>query len=198
MLVPLLWEGKNPDDIPWDSLPDRFVIKVTHGSGFNIICKDKAAFDREDAKRKLRTWLRAKFIKCYGEWFYGVEPPRIIIEEFLDCGTGEVPEDYKIMCFSGKPHYINVDTDRYSGHKRNLYNVDWRFREEVTQEYTQDKPITPPPQEISDQLLHYAEVLSAGFPHVRVDLYIVKGKIYFGEMTFTNGAGFDRICPPCV
>lgn len=195
ILVPLLWQGFDANNIPWESLPQKFVIKVTHGSGFNIICNDKSKFDKSDAIIKINKWLKAKFIKCYGEWFYGIEKPRIIIEQFLENGTGNVPEDYKIMCFSGMPEYIIVDTDRFSGHKRNVYDVNWNLRDEVNMGFPNDKPIIPPSNEISKKLLEYARILSHGFPHARVDLYIVDKQIFFGEITFTNGAGFDKITP---
>ena len=195
ILVPLLWQGFDARDIPWKKLPEKFVIKVTHGSGFNIICTDKDKIDKEDVVAKTDKWLKSKFIKCYGEWFYGVERPRIIIEQYLENGTGDVPEDYKIMCFDGHPQYIVVDTDRYKGHKRNLYNTDWTFRSDVSLGFPNDVAIVPPSSEITSKLLKYAEELSKGFPHVRVDLYIVNNRIYFGEMTFTNGAGFDRVKP---
>lgn len=193
LLNTLLWHGFDANEIPWDTLPDKFVIKVTHGSGFNIICKDKNKLDKAECVSKLNKWLQEKFLRCYGEWFYGVERPRIIIEEFLDAGDGKVPEDYKIFCFNGKPHYIIVDTDRFTGHKRNVYDLNWNFKEGVTLNFPNDKPMSKP--EKLDELLKYAQLLSEGFPHVRVDLYLVKDKVYFGEMTFTNGAGFDRILP---
>lgn len=189
----LIWNGFDAKDIPWDKLPDKFVIKVTHGSGFNIICKDKSKLDKELCEKKLNNWLKEKFIKCYGEWFYGVERPRIIVEEFLDSGDGKEPTDYKILCFDGKPKYIIVDTDRFVGHKRNIYDLDWNFKENCAMDFPNDVPMEKP--ENLSELLHYAEILSEGFPSVRVDLYSINGKIYFGEMTFTNGAGFDKITP---
>ena len=193
LLTQLYWSGFDANEIPWDTLPEKFVIKVTHGSSFNVICKDKSKLDRELCSKQLNKWLKEKFLRCYGEWFYGVERPRIIIEEFLDAGTGKEPEDYKVFCFNGKAHFVIVDTDRYIKHKRNVYDVNWNYRDGVSMNFPNDAPM-PKPQEL-DSLLAYAELLSKEFPHVRVDLYIVKGKIYFGELTFTNGAGFDKISP---
>ena len=193
ILTKLIWNGFDAKDIPWDELPDKFVAKATHGSGFNIICTDKGKLDTNLCEKKLNSWLKEKFLKCYGEWFYGVEKPRIIIEEYIDDGTGQAPTDYKIFCFDGKPEYIIVDTDRFVGHKRNVYDLSWNFRENHTLNFPNDVPMEKP--ENLAELLHYAEILSEGFPHVRVDLYSVHGKIYFGEMTFTNGAGFDKIKP---
>ena len=193
LLTNLLWEGFDAKDIPWDELPDRFVIKVTHGSGFNVIVKEKSNVDRKKLEKKINKWLKTKFLRCYGEWFYGVKKPRIIVEEFLDAGAGKEPEDYKIFCFNGKAHYVIVDTDRFVGHKRNVYDLNWNLMEGVTLNFPNDVAIKKPDR--LDLLIHYAELLSHDFPHVRVDLYFVRGKVYFGEMTFTNGAGFDRIKP---
>lgn len=189
----LLWSGFDPDNIPFKTLPNKFVLKVTHGSGFNIICKDKRLLDFKKANNTLSKWLNEKFIVCYGEWFYGVEKPRIIVEEYLDNSNGKELIDYKIFCFSGEPKYIIVDTDRFTHHKRNVYDLNWRFKEGYTLNFENDIPMEKPEQ--LELLLKYAKKLSAGFPHVRVDLYIVDNKIYFGEMTFTNGAGFDKILP---
>lgn len=190
----LLWVGDFAEEIPWDNLPNKFVIKVTHGSGFNVICMNKNTLNKNETIRKLNKWKKEKFLKCYGEWFYGVEKPKIIIEEFLDDNTGKPPVDYKIFCFDGVPKYIIVDTDRFEKHKRNIYDLEWNFKVGYTMDFPNDKPIDKPKK--LDELLKVAEILSKGFPHVRVDLYIVDNKIYFGEMTFTNGAGFDKILPP--
>ena len=118
ILNTLYWNGFDPKQIPWDSLPDKFVIKVTHGSGFNIICADKSKLNKKQVERKLSKWLKTKYLKCYGEWFYGLERPRIIIEEFLDSGENKTPIDYKILCFDGQPKFIAVHTNRFSNHKK--------------------------------------------------------------------------------
>lgn len=193
LLTKLYWNGFDAKDIPWDELPDKFVIKVTHGSGYNIICKDKSALDIKACTKKINKWLKEKFLRCYGEWFYGVEKPRIIIEEFLDNGTNKEPEDYKIFCFNGKPKYVIVDTDRFAGHKRNVYDLEWNLLDNVTMNFPNDKPIDKPSK--LTELLKYAEILSEALPHVRVDLYVVNDKLYFGELTFANGSGFDKITP---
>jgi len=108
ILTKLLWEGYNPCDIPFKDLPQQFVIKVTHGSGMIIICKNKKELNIPKTIRTLKRRLKEKYLPCYGEWFYGVIKPRIIIEEYLDDGTGKVPVDYKIFCFHGEPKFIAV------------------------------------------------------------------------------------------
>lgn len=193
ILNELIWEGYYPEEIPFDTLPNQFVIKVTHGSGFNILCTDKSKIDEVKIVNQLNKWLKRKFIRCYGEWFYGVVKPRIIIEKFLSDTTQDIPIDYKIMCFNGVPKYMIVDTDRYSGHKRNVYDLNWNFRYDVSMGFNNDEPMNKPIK--FNEMLRYASVLSEGFRHARVDLYLVNEKIYFGEITFTNGAGFDKIQP---
>lgn len=194
LLTKLLWEGEDPEKIPFDKLPEKFVIKVTHGSTFNIICKDRDSLDKEAAKEKCRKWLKAKFIPAYGEWFYGVEKPRIIVEEFLESDDGEELRDYKILCFNGKPAYVRVDSDRFVGHKTDMYDINWVRQEGVRWKYPNSDSAIPKP-ECFDKVLAYASKLSASFTHARVDFYIVKGKIYFGEVTFTSAAGFDKFTP---
>lgn len=193
LLNELLWEGFKPNEIPFDELPDKFVIKVTHGQGFNIICTDKTKLDYDETIITLNKWLNAKFLPSYGEWFYGVVKPRIIIEEFLGSEAGEVPEDYKVLCFNGTPKYIIVDTDRFNNHKRNIYDLEWNLIEGYKMGFPNDKIMEKP--KLLNELIRYSSILSDNFPHVRVDFYINNNNIRFGEMSFTNGAGFDDIQP---
>jgi len=191
----LLWEGRNPDEIPFEQLPNQFVIKVTHGSGFNIICRDKSELHTDKVKKQLHKWLKEKYIICYGEWFYGVVKPRIIIEEYLGGSDGKAPYDYKIYCFNGKAKLFQIHIGRFEQHRMKIYDLEWNDIEHVTMKYPNDSQLMfEKPPEIN-KLIEYAERLSNPFHHARVDFYIVDGKIYFGEITFTDGAGFDRITP---
>ena len=191
----LIWEGYEASEIPFDSLPNQFVIKVTHGSGFNILCKDKSKLIEVKVKKQLARWLKEKYVPCYGEWFYGIVKPRIIIEEYLGNKDGVVPNDYKVYCFNGEPKVIQVHTGRFSNHRIMLYDLDWNTIDNVKMKYSYDPQcILKKPQELY-KLIEYAKKISQPFHHARVDFYIVEGKIYFGEITFTDGAGFDRITP---
>lgn len=193
ILNDLIWEGFDPEEIPFDKLPSQFVIKTTHGSGFNIICRNKDELDYKKVVRKLNKWLKQKYIPCYGEWYYGMIKPRIIIEKLLTNDDGSIPEDYKVMCFHGEPRYILVDIDRFTNHKRNIYTIDWRPMEGVTFPFPNGKPVDKPSK--LDELLYYSRKLSSKFTHARIDFYIVNNKIYFGEITLTPGAGFSMINP---
>lgn len=195
ILTNLYWTGFIADEIPFEKLPSKFVIKVTHGSTFNIICKDKEKLDIEKTKFLLNKWLKTKFLKCYGEWYYGLEKPRIIIEEYLENDLGKQLDDYKVFCFNGEPHLIRVDSGRFTDeHSKDVYTTEWEFISEMTMGYKNSKNKISKP-ECLDEILNYARKLSEDFLHARVDFYIVKGKIYFGEITFANGAGFDKIKP---
>ena len=194
LLNTLLWEGVNPDDIPFDTLPDQFVIKATHGQGMNIICKDKSSLNIEQTKKQLKRWMKTKYLPCYGEWFYDVIKPRIIVEKFLS-EQGECPKDYKIYCFDGEPRLITVHTDRFTEHKMYIYDLNWNVIKGISMKYSECADAVIDKPENVESMLEYARKLSKGFMHVRVDFYIVDNQIYFGEMTFTDGAGFDKISP---
>lgn len=193
LLNDLLWEGFNPYDIPYDKLPEKFVIKVTHGSTFNIIVKDKNTIDKKKITKSLNKWLRAKFIPCYGEWFYGKVKPRIIVEKYLENENFGELLDFKVFCFNGKAKLIDVHSGRFSEHKRNVYDRNWNLLNDVYFKYDHFEGVDKP--EVLDDLIKYAEILSSDFLHARVDFFIVDSKIIFGEITFTNGAGFDKIRP---
>ena len=195
ILNELIWEGMNPEEIPFDKLPRQCVIKVTHGSTFNIICTDTSKLDRHDVIEKCRKWLKAKFLPCYGEWFYGRIEPRIIIEKYLEDGHGKDLFDYKVFCFNGKAKLIDVHSGRFGEHLRNIYDLDWNLQEDVYFKYGH-APVIDKPKALS-LMIQYAEILSSDFYHARVDFFIVNDQVYFGEITFTNGAGFDRIEPHC-
>lgn len=191
----LIWDGFSPKEIPFDDLPDQFVIKVTHGSGFNIICKDKKSLDRSITIRKISRWLKTKYLACYGEHWYGKERPRIIVENYLEDSTKQSLYDYKFFCFDGQPYYVYVDTWKNGQHHINMYDADFTLRKEVSLGYPTDLSSNIQKPQNYDEMLEVAKKLSKGFPHVRVDLYNINGAIVFGEMTFSKGAGFDRILP---
>ena len=186
-----IWEGFDPKDIPFDSLPEKCVIKVTQGSTFNIICEDTSKLNREEVISKCRKWLKAKYLPCYGEWFHGIERPRVIVEKFLDA---KPLLDYKFLCFNGIPRLVYVDTWK-NGHTCNMYDMDFNFIEGLKIGYPNDRetPVVKP--ENWDRMVEVAKILSEDFRHVRVDLYNVNGQIYFGELTFTRGSGFGKITP---
>ncbi len=190
----LLWQGFDPAEIPFDELPEKYVVKVTHGSTFNIIVDGTKPVDRDEVVRKCRKWLKAKFLPCYGEWFYGVERPRVVVEKYLENeGKGQL-YDYKVFCFNGRARYVRMDVDRFTGHKMVVYDTDWKRLPEHDMGYPGGDIDFPKPCCL-DELVNAAERLSSEFLHSRVDFYIVDERPVFGEITFTNGSGFDRFHP---
>lgn len=191
-LVPLLGVWDDFDDIDFDKLPNQFVLKANHGSGWNYIVKDKSKMDLAEARGKFNIWMHKNFAFSYGlELQYMNIPPKIIAEQYIE----EINQvyDYKFMCFDGEVKFIWVDTDRFTDHKRTLFTTSWERMPERLHYQPADYEI-PRPQNL-DKMLEFAEKLSQGFAHVRVDFYEVKGKLYFGEMTFTFGSGTDRPIP---
>lgn len=184
---------ENPDEIDVSLLPSSFVLKLNNGSGMNLIVKDKAQLDWEAAKKKMRQWLKSNYSNGSREWQYENVENLIICEEMIPTPDGEPPSDYKIMCSDGIPLYIWVDTNRFSGHKRNVFTLDWHD-EGVTIAYDRCQESIPRPKNL-DLMLSLAGKLSKGFQIVRVDFYNVDGRIYFGELTFTSGCGIEITRP---
>lgn len=197
-LVKLYCKYDSIEDIEWENLPEKFVIKTTHGGGgVNVvICQDKTKLDICNVKKKINSGNKHFKARSGGrEWpYYGLKPG-IIVEELLI--NHKNPEagvnDYKFFCFNGKPEYIIVDIDRYVGHKRNFYDVEWNNLHIISDCPAADKEIDKPQN--FEQMLDVATKLSKGFPYVRVDLYNIDGKIYFGELTFFPWSGYVQFEP---
>lgn len=190
-LIPLLGIWNNVDEIPWGKLPDQFVLKCTHDSGGVVICRDKKKLDIDKAKQKLQKALKRNYYYITKEWPYKNVRPRIIGEKYMVDESGEELKDYKCFCFDGRVEMIQVDFDRFICHRRNLYTPDWKFiNESILYPNDPDRIIEKP--EKLDEMLELASLLSKGVPHVRVDFYVIENDLYFGEMTFYHGSGFEK------
>ena len=192
-LIPLLGVYDRFEDIDFDKLPNQFVIKCNHGSAYNIIVKDKSKLDLVDAKAKLDKWMNEDFAFKSVELHYRDIEHKIIIEKYMDDGTGDL-RDYKYTCFNGKPEFIWIDSDRHTKHKRNLYDLNWKQLPYKVNSHYDTFPSPDKPERL-DEMTQLAKILSEGFSYVRVDFYIINGKIYFGEMTFTSSSGTEDIVP---
>lgn len=183
------------DEIDISSLPERFVMKTTNGSGTNYFCTDKSKFPLEDVKTSLRDWMKRDIYASGREWSYKDVVPKIIVEELLEDKVNKFKgiNDYKFLCFNGKPKYVVLDVDRHVGHKRNIYDTDWNFIDVVTDHPNIEDNIVKP--EGFEEMLNIANILAEDFPFVRVDLYWVNGKIYFGELTFYPWTGYVQFEP---
>ena len=179
-----------PRDIPWDALPHAFVLKCNHGCGYNILCPDKSTLDREAAVRTLNKWLRHDFWRDFAELQYRPIPKKIVCERFL--GHGDDLPDYKIYCFHGQPRYILVCEGRSHGKpKFYFFDPDWHFLPITRDGQAAPPDFTLPRPAGLAHMLSAAARLSQPFSFVRVDLYDVEGRVYFGELTFTPGAALD-------
>ena len=184
------------DQIDLASLPDAFVLKATHGSGMNLICKSQRDFNWNAGRRKLRRWLKQDHFRGGREWAYKDIPPKIICERYLENGEYRELIDYKFYCFGGQPEVVFVYFGRFGpgGVKNDGYDMSWNRmpvrKGHPTSGLTLDRPRP------FAEMVEVAKKLSAGFPFVRVDLYLVKDQIIFGEMTFYPAKGILPFSPP--
>lgn len=195
-LIDLLGIWKNAKDIDFDKLPNKFVLKTNCSSGDVIVVKDKGRLSNRDIKKykkKLNYFLKCKYGIDTGEFQYSEMDPVIIAEKYIDSREEDLP-DYKFLCFNGKPYYCWVDIGRYHDHKRNVYNLNWELQAWNQEKYENTSYVIEKPKNF-EKMIEIATKLSEGFAHVRVDLYNIEGQIFFGEMTFTNGSGFEPILP---
>lgn len=198
ILIPLIKKYDSIKEINWEELPKAFVIKTTNGGGgLNVVvCKDKSKLDYKSIINKIGASNKLIKARTGGrEWAYYGLKKGIIIEKLLV--NKENPEagvnDYKIFCYGGIPRFIVVDVDRYIGHKRNFYDVYWKNLNIASDCPKSDKQIPKPDN--FNKMLEIASILSKDFPFVRVDLYNIEGKIYFGELTFYPWSGYVRFVP---
>ncbi len=185
-LIPLLGTWDKFDEIDFDRLPAKFVLKANHGCGWNIIVKDKNTFDKAAAREKFNKWLNTNFAFVNGlELHYKDIFPKIIAEQYLENDNGYL-YDYKVLCFNGKPHFILVDIERHTNHKRNVYDLDWNIQ--PFSNYPKFETIDKPDN--LDEMIFLAKTLSKDFALVRVDFYLLNdGSLKFGELTFTPASG---------
>lgn len=197
ILVNLYGVYDSVEEIDFDTLPQSFILKSTDGSGgINLaICKDKSDFDIRKNRDAFSVGYKLAKKHPGREWAYVGLKHRIIVEELLvnEKNPESGIEDYKIFCFDGTPRCIVVDTDRYIGHKRNFYDTEWNDLKITSDAPACDREIQKP--ENLEGMLNIAKKLSEDFPFVRVDLYNVNGKIYFGELTFYPWSGYVQFDP---
>lgn len=193
-LIPLLGKWDRFEDIDFNSLPNQFVLKCNHDCASVIICKDKKTFDVEAAKKKLKRALNRNFYYGYAEWQYKDIVPCILAEKYMQDGESDDLRDYKFQCFSGKPYSCRIDIGRFTDHRRNVYDMEWNLLPWQKGHYkNSDVPVEKPKG--FDEMVEVVKKLSDGLRQVRVDLYNINGHIYFGELTFTNGGGYEVFVP---
>lgn len=195
-LIPLLGVWDDPEDIDFDSLPNKFVLKCNHNSGLGMcICTDKNKIEIKKVKNELKSGLAQNYYLNGREWPYKNVSRKIICEKYMTDETGKNLRDYKFYCFDGKPKIVGIYQDRNSDKETTGDFFDMNF-EWVDLKFGMPNALNKPqkPQKFQE-MIKIAEILSEGMPEVRVDLYISNNKIYFGELTFFDGGGFDKIEP---
>ena len=188
-LIPLLGVWNSADELKLDDLPEQFVLKCTHDSASVCICTNKKNFDWNAAMDKLQKSLNQKYYWHSREWPYKNITPRIIAEAYMTDESGTELKDYKIYTFGGEPYLIQVDFDRFHNHRRNLYTTEWEYIDE-TIEYSKDPNVKIAKPEHLEEMLECSRKLAVGTISLRTDFYSINGKIYFGEITFYQEAGF--------
>lgn len=196
-LLPLLGVYDDVDRIPFDSLPKQCVLKATHGSGWNIICKDASQIDVGRVKHKLKKWLASDFSTVGRELHYRNIKPRIICENFLVDPISRDLRDYKLLTFNGVCKYIWVDYVSDNGKRcRNIYDKDWVFQRDKGGLHPRGRGDEIPRPECLKEMITAAYKLAECFPQCRVDFYVTENKYpFFGEMTFTSGNGLNAFYP---
>lgn len=185
--IPLLGVWDEVGKIPWEELPQQFVLKGNHGCAYNIICTDKSKFDKSSAVKLLRKWVKEDFGKFNAEIHYSQIKPLIVGEKYLGDGNSSFLIDYKIHCFNGKANFVLICSDR-EGNKSNYdyYDLEWhKLNYSTTDLKTFERP------DSFDEMVRIAEIIAKDFPFVRVDFYNIDGKPILGELTFVPAGGLD-------
>lgn len=198
-IIPTIGVWDHFDEIDFDRLPDKFVLKCTHDSGGVVICKDKTTFEKSKARDKLERALRKKYYYHGREWPYKFVKPRIIAEKYIEFNETENENngviDYKLLCFNGEFKIAFTCTDRYKsdGLKVTFFNRNWE-KQMFERHYPMDHKNIPWPTSF-EKMIELAEKLSEGYPFLRVDFYEINNRPLFGELTFFPGNGFEEFSP---
>lgn len=194
-IIPTLAVWTNVDDIDIDKLPNQFVLKTTHDSGGVAICKDKNNFDLQKAKEKLQYSLKRDFYILGREWPYKNVPRRIIAEQYMEDVETKELRDYKFFCFNGVPKALFIATDRQNRKEPYFDFFDMEFNHLDMRHGHPNAPHLPEKPKQFELMKELAAKLSKGYPHLRVDLYEVNGKVYFGELTLFHHTGMVNFEP---
>lgn len=181
-------------EVDFDALPECFVIKAAHASGWNLICSDKSKLDRKHARRLMGAWLKQSIYWNGREWPYQDIPHRLVIEEYLSDSSGGL-RDYKLYCFNGEPRFVQANSGRLlAEHVQNFYSLDWTVLPFGKDIYPRPDIEIPRPSSL-ERMIRIARDLSQGHPFLRVDFYDIDGRIVFGELTFYPASGLPDFIP---
>ncbi len=190
-IIPTIGVYDSFNEIDFDKLPEKFVIKCTHDSGGLVIVKDKSKMDYNSVKKKIDECLNRNYYYLYREWPYKNVKPRIIVEELMEDKNCSSLTDYKFFCFNGEPKlmYMAVGLDDHKTASMSFYDMNFKLTDCKRKDYKYIDYIPKKPKEF-DQMINFSKLLSKDIPHLRVDWYEIDGKLYFGELTFTTNGGF--------
>lgn len=192
-VIRLLGVWEKFEDIDFELLPERFVLKCTHDSGGLVICRDKRTFDMSIAKKKINKSLKRNYFLVGREWPYKNVHPRIIAEEYIENTSGEELKDYKFFCFNGVPKIMYIANDIGADPRTDFFDMDFNHLDLHFKDPNADVCPSKPAQ--FEKMKELAVVLSKGIPQVRVDFYESNGEIFFGEFTFFHSGGFFDVHP---
>lgn len=190
-IIPTIGIFNSVEEIPFDKLPENYVIKCTHDSGSTFICKKDSKPDINQIKKSLSEKINTNFFWFGREWSYKNIKPQIIIEEFIPDENGNCPVDYKFFCFDGKMEIFKIDYNRFTNRAANYYDKNCNFLEIGKIHSTPDPSIKLELPDNFKEMVEITEKLSEGIPFLRVDLYSVNNHIYFGELTFYPSSGIE-------
>ena len=195
-VIPTLGVWDRFEDIDFSALPNRFVLKTSNGGGGGgiVICTDKESLDKDAAAQRLNSSLKTSIYTHLREWPYKNVKPRILAEKFMVDESGHL-RDYKFYCFNGEPKVFLVATDRFSAHGTYFDYFDMDGNNLPFSQGGENNPVTPALPSNFEEMKSIARKLSKGIPHVRIDLYCIEGKVYFGEYTFFDSSGFEKFTP---
>lgn len=188
-IIPTLNVWDNVDSIDFKSLPNQFVLKCTHDSGGLVICKDKNKLDIIKAKKKIKKSLNTNFYLLAREWPYKNVRRKILAEQYMEDMETKELRDYKFFCFNGTPQFLFIATGRQSQEEPYFDFFDMDFNRLPFKHGHPNAPVLPKKPKNFDLMKNLSEKLSKDLPHVRVDLYEINGKVYFGELTFFHHSG---------
>lgn len=194
-LIPLIGVWDKFEDIDFNSLPNQFVLKPNHTSGNVYVCKDKSKIDYVELKKEVNMWLKREYYWVHREWPYKDIKPRIICEEYMVDESGVELKDYKFMSFNGevKCSFVCLNRNSPNGLNVDFYDMDWKSMP-FERHYQNSGTLIPRPKNF-DKMVELAEKLSEDIPFVRVDFYEVDRNMFFGELTFYPGSGFEEFTP---
>lgn len=195
-IIPTIGIYESFEEIDFDNLPYKFVLKCTHDSGGIVVCKDKSKLDIEHARHVLQRGLRKNYYHQNREWPYRNVHPRIIAEEYKEDSETSELRDYKFFCFDGEVKALFIASDRMNKNEETKFDFfDENFNHLPFTNGHPNAAVLPKKPKSFDLMLKLAAKLSKGIPHVRVDFYEVDGKVYFGEMTFYHWSGIVPFNP---